>query len=105
MYIEQRTYTLTPGGVAEYLSAYAECGRAVQEQHLGAALGCFTREVGELNQLIYLWGFASLDERARRREALLADLDFKVFRGRVRHLLVKQENTLLKRVADEKGRA
>lgn len=95
MYIEQRTYTLTPGGTAEYLRIYKECGRSVQEQHLGPMLGCYTREVGELNQLVYLWPFESLDERARRRSALMADADFAAFRKQVRALVLRQENTLL----------
>ena len=66
-----------------------------QERILGKMLGYYTRDVGELNQLIYLWPFDSMEERSRRRDALLADPDFKVFRGRIRHLLVKQENSLL----------
>ena len=36
-----------------------------------------------------------MDERTRRRTALMADAEFKVFRGKIRHLVVKQENTLL----------
>lgn len=96
MFIEQRTYTLVPGGVAEYLRLYAACGRAPQEQALGTMVGCFATEVGPLNQLVYLWAFASLDERARRRAALLADPAFGVFRGKVRHLLVRQENQILR---------
>ncbi|CAG9199308.1 NIPSNAP family protein [Burkholderia vietnamiensis] len=96
MFVEQRTYTLVPGGVAEYLRLYAECGRAPQEQALGMMVGCFTTEVGPLNQLVYLWAFDSLDERARRRAALMADPAFGVFRGKVRHLLVRQENRILR---------
>lgn len=95
MFVEQRIYTLVPGGTAEYLKVYAECGREVQERLLGAFVGCYVREIGELNQLIYLWSFESLDERTRRRAALAADADFKAFRGRIRHLVVKQENSLL----------
>lgn len=95
MYVEQRIYTLVPGGTAEYLRLYREAGRAVQEGHLGRMLGCYTREVGELNQLVYLWPFASLDERARRRAALMADADFAAFRKQVRHLVLRQENTIL----------
>jgi hypothetical protein len=96
MYIEQRVYSLVPGGVAEYLRLYEECGRAIQEGHLGQAIGCFTREFGDLNQLVYLWPFDTLDERSRRRAGLLADAGFKEFRGKVRHLLLKQENQLLR---------
>ena len=94
-FVEQRIYTMVPGGTAEYVRVYEECGRAVQERILGRMLGYYTRDVGELNQLIYLWPFSSLDERARRRQELLADAEFKVFRGKTRHLLLKQENSLL----------
>lgn len=97
MFVEQRIYTLVPGGAAEYLKVYAECGRAAQERALGRMIGCFTTEVGPLNQLVYLWAFDSLDERFRRRAALAVDPEFKVFRGKVRHLLVRQENLILKR--------
>jgi len=93
--VEQRIYTLVPGGTAEYIRVYEECGRAVQERILGRMLGYYTRDVGELNQLIYLWAFDSMDDRASRRDRLLADPEFKVFRGRIRHLMVKQENSLL----------
>lgn len=95
MYVEQRTYTLVPGGTAEYVRIYQDQGQLVQEKHLGNMLGCFTREVGELNQLVYLWPFPSLDERARRRAALMADADFAAFRQQIRHLVIRQENTLL----------
>jgi hypothetical protein len=95
MLVEQRIYTMVPGGVAEYVRLYAESGRAAQERVLGPMLGCYTREVGELNQLIYLWSFASMEDRSQRRARLMADEAFKVFRGQVRHLLVRQENSLL----------
>lgn len=95
MFVEQRIYSLVPGGTAEYIKIYEECGRAVQERILGPMLGYYTRDVGELNQLVYFWSFDSMDERTRRRADLMADAEFKVFRGKIRHLVVKQENTLL----------
>jgi hypothetical protein len=95
MFVEQRIYSLVPGGTAEYIRLYEEHGRAVQERILGTMLGYYTREVGELNQLVYLWTFSSMDERTRRRAELAADADFKVFRGKIRHLVLKQENTIL----------
>lgn len=95
MFVEQRIYSLVPGGTAEYIKIYEECGRAVQERILGPMLGYYTRDVGELNQLVYFWSFDSMDERSRRRAALIADAEFKVFRGKIRHLVVKQENTIL----------
>ncbi|MBW8845486.1 MAG: NIPSNAP family protein [Burkholderiales bacterium] len=95
MFVEQRTYSLVPGGTAEYIRLYEACGRAVQERLLGPMLGCYTRDIGELNQLVYFWSFESMDERTRRRAALMADADFKAFRAQIRHLVLKQENTLL----------
>ncbi|HJV71686.1 NIPSNAP family protein [Ideonella sp.] len=95
MFVEQRVYSLVPGGTAEYIRLYEELGRSIQERILGEMLGYYTREVGELNQLVYFWSFTSMDERARRRAELAADADFKLFRGKIRHLVVKQENSIL----------
>jgi len=95
MFLEQRIYSLVPGGTAEYIRIYEESGRAVQERILGAMLGYYVRDVGELNQLVYFWRFTSMDERTRRRAELAADPDFKVFRGKIRHLVLKQENSIL----------
>lgn len=96
MFVEQRIYTLVPGGTAEYLRLYAEFGREPQERILGRMVGCYTTEVGTLNQLIYLWPFESLEQRSQRRAALMADETFKVFRGKVRHLLVQQQNLIFR---------
>ena len=95
MFIEQRVYSLVPGGTAEYISIYEELGRSVQERILGEMLGYYTREIGELNQLVYFWSFTSMDERTQRRTELAADPEFKVFRGKIRHLVLKQENSIL----------
>jgi hypothetical protein len=97
MFVEQRIYTLVPGGVPEYLCLSAEHGRNTQERILGPMLGCFSTEVGPLNQLVYLWPFESLAQRSQRRAELMTDADFKTFRGMVRHLLVRQENLILRR--------
>jgi hypothetical protein len=95
MLVEQRVYSLTPGGTLEYVKVYEELGRRVQERILGRLLGYYTREIGELNQLVYFWEFDSMDERARRRAELAANDEFKAFRAKVRHLLLKQENSIL----------
>jgi hypothetical protein len=95
MFVEQRTYSLVPGGTAEYIRIYEELGRAAQERILGGMLGYYTREIGELNQLVYFWSFTSMDERARRRAELAADPEFKDFRGKIRHLVLRQENSIL----------
>ncbi|UWE15629.1 NIPSNAP family protein [Herbaspirillum huttiense] len=92
---ELRTYTMVPGGVREYVRIYNECGRAHQVRLLGHLVAMMIPESGDLNQLVYHWAFDSLEDRARRRTALLADPDFAEFRKQVRGLLVQQESRLL----------
>ena len=98
MILEERRYTLIPGGVAQYIAQYHALGRASQERHLGPMMGCFQSEVGDLNQLVFLWRYESLADREVRRAALMADPQFAEFRKGVRALLVRQENCILRTV-------
>ncbi|MBL0422918.1 NIPSNAP family protein [Ramlibacter sp. AW1] len=95
MLVEMRTYSFGPGGAADYLKAYNGRPRQLQSEILGRLLGLYQSEVGELNQLVFLWGFDSHDERDRRRRALMADAEFAEFRRGTRHLVLRQENRLL----------
>jgi hypothetical protein len=96
--LEERRYTLVPGGVPQYLTQYEELGRESQERHLGTMVGCFQSEVGELNQIVFLWRYENLADRDARRAALMADEQFTAFRKSVRSLLVQQKNCILKAV-------
>jgi len=95
MLVEMRTYTLVPGGVAEYLRLYEGDARALQTRVLGDLAGLYQTETGELNQLVFLWRYASAEDRVRRRGELMADPGFTAFRKATRHLLVRQENRML----------
>jgi hypothetical protein len=100
MIAEMRTYMVKPGNVQEYIKAYAQLGRATQIKHLGHPIGYFTAEVGGLNKIIHLWGYASLAERETKRASLEAD---PIWREYLKHrtdagLLFQQENVLLKAV-------
>lgn len=95
MIVEERIYTMRPGGVPQYLTAWTAQGRGPQLRHLGQPLGVFTCEIGELNTLTYLWQYDSVDDRARRRAALSADVEFAAFRSTVRDLLIHQRTRLL----------
>lgn len=95
MIYELRTYTLTPGGVREYMRIYNAQAREVQTAILGRLVNLLQPESGDLNQLIFLWAFDSYEERKVRRAALLADERFTEFRKAVKQLLVRQESQLL----------
>lgn len=95
MIVEERIYTMVPGGVPSYLDAWHRHGREAQVELLGQPLGVFTCDVGDLNTLTYLWQYASVADRADRRARLLNDSRFTAFRGEVRGLVVSQRNRIL----------
>lgn len=96
MLVEQRTYTTHPGKLREYLALYEAHGLAIQQRILGRMVGYYASEIGELNQALHLWAYESLDERAERRAALLADEGFQSYARRMLPLLVRQESRILR---------
>ena len=73
MYYELRTYTLSPTLMADWLALYQSDALAVQTEHLGKLVGFFTTEFGEANQVVHIWAYESLDDRAARRARMAAD--------------------------------
>ena len=73
MLVEKRTYTLHPGKAPEYLRIYTESGMEIQRRILGNLVGWFTTEIGNVNQIVHMWAYADLNDRAERRAELAAD--------------------------------
>jgi hypothetical protein len=97
MLVEQRLYTVAPGQLKAYLSAYQAHGLAVHTEILGHWLGCYVTEIGPLNQIVHLWGFASFEDRLERRERLAADPRWHKYLREAAGLVIQQETRLLKR--------
>jgi len=95
MIIEERIYTLHCGKAPQYLKTYEAEGFAIQRPILGHLVGYFTTEVGPLNQLVHLWAYESLADRAARRARLLADPAWQAYIAKVQPLVLSQENKLL----------
>ncbi len=95
MIVEMRTYTLALGATGRYFKLYGEKGLSVQKRILGHLVGYYSVEVGPLNQVVHLWAYDSLDERAKRRAALWADQDWLAYVAEVGPLVAKQENQIL----------
>jgi hypothetical protein len=96
MVIDERTYTLTAGSVPEYLRHYEEEGLPIQLPILGNLIGYFSTEFGTLNQVVHLWGYADLADRAERRRRLAADDRWQTFlKAHVYPVVVTMENRLL----------
>lgn len=95
MIVEERIYTLHPGQAGAYLKAYEAEGMAIQKRILGRMVGYYQTEFGTLNQVIHMWAYEDLNERAERRAALFADPDWLAYVAKVRPMILKQENRLL----------
>lgn len=95
MFVEQRTYTLHPGKVREYLALYEAEGLAIQLRVLGRLVGYYSTDIGSLNQVVHMWAFKDLVERQERRAQLLVDTDFRTYVPKILPLLVNQTSQIL----------
>jgi hypothetical protein len=71
MIYEVRTYTLKPGGTAQFEANFAE---ALPHREKYSQLGAFWHtDIGPLNQVIHVWPYENLGERTRIRETAAQD--------------------------------
>lgn len=100
MIVDQRTYTLQIGKLRDFLALYAAEGLHVQTEHLGAPIGYYTTEVGDVNQVVHLWRYADMADRERRRAALEADPRWLAYRRKAGAdgQVLRQFNTILREV-------
>ena len=92
---ELRTYTLYVGKMSEAVKVYQEYGWPVFQKVQDKLVGYFQSDVGTLNQLVHLWKFEDDADRRRHWQTLYADPAFMEFAGRIRPLILQQENKLL----------
>jgi hypothetical protein len=96
MIVEQRTYNFHPGTVPVFMKKYEDSGAlALQRRILGNLIGYFASELGPLNQTVHLWGYESLDDRTRRRAALMQEAEWRSFLQDILPLLQSQESKIL----------
>jgi hypothetical protein len=95
MIVEQRTYRFKPGTIPTFMVRYQERGLAIQTRILGNLLGYFVTELGPLNETVHLWGYDSLDDRARRRADLMAEPEWLAFLGEILPLIETQDSKIL----------
>lgn len=95
MLYEMRTYRLKTGTVPAYVKLVTEEGIALQKSHLGQLVGYFTSEIGPLNEIVHIWAYASLDDRAACRARLNADPAWLAFLPKIQALIETMENKIL----------
>ncbi len=67
---ELRIYTLKAGTAAEVAKNSGTVARAIRGDNYGKLEAYWITEVGALNQVVHLWSYESLNERARLRGEL-----------------------------------
>ncbi len=97
MIYEERYYRLRPGAVPTFVKLYQEMALEGQTRILGNLIGYFTTEVGELNHIVHIWAYESMDDRARRRAELLAEPQWQAFLAEMgeQRLIETMENRIL----------
>lgn len=95
MLYEMRTYRLKTGAVPAYVKLVADEGITIQKGHLGTLVGYFFSDIGTLNEIVHIWAYESLDDRATRRAALAADPAWQVFLPKIQALIEVMENKIL----------
>ena len=92
---EMRTYTIKVGKLQEYLHLFEEVGLPIISKY-SQLVGFWYTEIGELNQIVHIWAYDSLDVRQERRSALYQDQEWvEGFIPLVLPMFEKQENKIL----------
>jgi len=95
MIVEERIYRIRSGKMKDYLALVRDEGLAIQKPILGNLIGYFVTEIGPLNHVVHMWGYDSLDDRARRRAALASDPRWQDFSPRLAATIESLENRIL----------
>lgn len=98
MIVEMRTYQLLPGRAAEFLRIYEENGLPIITRY-AQLLGCWTKESGTLNSIVFLWGYDSFAHRSEQRARLAQDSQWQSFVPTILPYLVHQDSTFLNPVS------
>lgn len=96
--IEERHYRMKPGMAGKFAANYQENGLPLQLEYLQDFLGYFITEVGELNGVVALWGFDSMDDRAARREAMMRDPRWQTYLDSALPMIDHQQTRFLRPV-------
>ena len=100
--IDHRIYTIALRKMPEFLEVFNRLAMPVLMQTLGSPLGFYTTWVGPQNQFVHLWGYDDLADYERRCVARDTHPDFPAYLAASGHLIVSQQNCLM-RAADMPG--
>lgn len=94
MIYEMRTYEVHPGKAPEFLKFYEANGLAIISRY-ARLTGCWTKESGTLNSVVFLWGYEDFGHRSGQRGKLAQDKEWQAFIPKLLPWLVRQESVFL----------
>lgn len=95
MVVDCRIYTIRVGMVQTFLDMFQKEGLEPQQRILGNFMGLYRTEIGDVNQIMMMFGYADAGERERRRAALYKDPAFAAYLKKARELIERQDVRLL----------
>ena len=91
---EMRTYQVQAGKAAEFLRMYQERGLPLISRY-AKLVGCWTKESGVLNSVVFLWAYDDLGHRTAQRASMGQDPEWTAFVPSMLPYLVHQESVFL----------
>ncbi len=96
MIVDHRTYDLHPGKLNDFLKIYEEKGLPLQRKYLGEPIGWYvSMDIGELNQVVHMWAYDDIADRAAKRAKLAADPAWGEYLAAAMPLMQKMRNKIL----------
>lgn len=91
MIVDYRAYTFKPGTIPAFYEMFEKEGLEPQQRILGNFIGMYRTEVGNVNEVIHMWGYENALERDQRRAELYKDPVFADYVVRARELITAQD--------------
>lgn len=96
--IDHRIYTIRLRRMDEFLDVFDRLAMPILIECLGRPLGIYVSSVGPLNQVVHLWAYEDLADYERRSRLRDSHPDFPAYLKASEHLIVAQENRLIRAV-------
>ncbi len=98
MIVEMRTYQVQPGKAPEFLKIYQDNGLQIISRY-AKLIGCWTKESGVLNSVVFLWTYDDFGHRTSQRAKMAQDAEWTAFTPSILPYLVHQESVFLNPVS------
>ncbi len=95
MIVEMRTYKIRPGELQNFIKIYDEEIREIHTKILGNQIGFFYTEIGDINEVVHLYGYESYEDRQARRITLSKQPEFISYLNKVKNIIIEMQNKLM----------